>query len=213
MPMARLLPFFALWMLITVLLALSMESRAATDDTLQEASALLVQKFDARAQAVSLLVERNHPRTREILRLLQQGELYYRKRDDRLFVIGNHETGAPAVDLLDGSRIDIGKTRDFKRVTLNNQMRGQISQALAELGLKSEDPQRRASAVRELLGALDDETVAVLRNRIASEPVTEVRDLMTLALAIRDLGQETRRPGCWRSSASRARSNRRCAMR
>lgn len=186
-PLARPLPFFALWMLITLMLGLSLQARAAEDETLAQAGALLVQKFDQRADAVALLVERDHPRTQEILRLLQDGELYYRKDDDRLFVIKSAETGAEALDLLDGSAVTIEKKRDFKKVTLNNQMRNQISQALAEIGLKAEDPKRRAAAVRELLGALNEDTVSVLRNRIGNEPVAEVRELMVLALAIQDL--------------------------
>ncbi|GGO82086.1 branched-chain amino acid ABC transporter permease [Marinobacterium nitratireducens] len=186
-PLVRPLPFFALWMLIALLLGLSLQARAAEDETLAQVSALLVQKFDQRARGVALLVEQEHPRTEEILHLLKDGELYYRKDDDRLFIVRSADTGAEALDLLDGSAVIIEKKRDFRKVTLNNLMRGQISQALAELGLKAEDPERRAAAVRELLGALDPDTVAVLRNRIGDEPVTEVRELMAQALAIQDL--------------------------
>nr|WP_067291237.1 urea ABC transporter permease subunit UrtB [Marinobacterium profundum] len=184
----RLLPFIALWMLVTLVLTFSLDAKSAEKDgTLAEASALLVKKFDDKARAVALLVESAHPRTEEILSLIQEGELYYRKDDDRLFKIPVAETGAQAVDLLDASALTIEKTRDFKKVTLNNLMRGQIGLALAEIGLKSEDPAQREAAVRKLLGELSDESVAVLRKRIGAEPVAAVRDLIQVALAVNDL--------------------------
>ncbi|WP_051103949.1 urea ABC transporter permease subunit UrtB [Marinobacterium rhizophilum] len=184
----RLLPFFVLWMCVTVLLSLSLDARSAEkDEILAQVSALLVKKFDDKARAVALLVESGHPRTEEILRLIKDGELYYRKKDDRLFSIPLAETGAQATDLLDATAVVIEKTRDFKKVTLNNLMRGQIGLALAEIGLKSEDPKQREDAVRKLLGELSDESVAVLRKRIGAEPVSAVRELISIALAVNDL--------------------------
>ena len=187
-PVVRLLPFFALWMLVTVLLSLSLDARSAEQDSaLAHVSTLLVKNFDDKAKAVALLVDANHPRTEEILRLIQDGALYYRKNDDRLFSIASSEQGAEAIDLLDASVVTIEKTRDFKKVTLNNLMRGQIGLALAEIGLKSGDPRRREAAVRKLLGELSDESVAVLRKRIGAEPVSAVRELILVALALNDL--------------------------
>jgi urea transport system permease protein len=175
-------------MLVTVLLSFSLDARSAEQDpTLAHVSTLLVKKFDDKAKAVALLVDANHPRTEEILRLIQEGELYYRKNDDRLFSIASSAQGAEAIDLLDASVFTIEKTRDFKKVTLNNLMRGQIGLALAEIGLKSGDPNRREAAVRKLLGELSDESVAVLRKRIGAEPVSAVRELILVALALNDL--------------------------
>jgi urea transport system permease protein len=102
-------------MCVTVLLSLSLDARSAEkDETLAQASALLVKKFDDKARAVTQLVDSGHPRTEELLRLIHDGELFYSKKYDRLFSIPGADKGAQATDLLDATAVTIEKTRDFK---------------------------------------------------------------------------------------------------
>ncbi|BBB28371.1 urea transport system permease protein [Neptunomonas japonica JAMM 1380] len=142
--------------------------------------------FDNKSRGLDLLVETSHPRTSEILQLLSDSQLYYHKKDKRLFIITHYVTGKVAKDLQGNEQV-IKKKRDFKKVTLNNKMRGQINRIQAELGLNADNPQQREAAVRDLLKDITPGTVATLKTRFLIEESKNVREMINIALAINDL--------------------------
>jgi urea transport system permease protein len=156
-------------------------------DALDDASALLVSKsFDDKSKAIHLLADQQHDRTREILTLLMDSQLYYHRKDDILYIIPNHYTGAVATDL-SGNTVTIERKRDFKKVTINNNLRREISKVLAGLSLNAKDVSERESAVRDLLNDLSPDTVALLKERYVQEDNRTVKAVISVALAINDL--------------------------
>jgi urea transport system permease protein len=156
-------------------------------DALDDASALLVSKsFDDKSKAIHLLADQQHDRTREILTLLMDSQLYYHRKDDILYIIPNHDTGAVATDL-SGNTVTIERKRDFKKVTINNNLRREISKVLAGLSLNAKDASEREAAVRNLLNDLSPDTVALLKERYVQEDNRTVKAVISVALAINDL--------------------------
>ena len=156
-------------------------------DALDDASALLVSKsFDDKSKAIHLLADQQHDRTREILTLLMDSQLYYHRKDDILYIIPNHDTGAVATDL-SGNTVTIERKRDFKKVTINNNLRREISKVLAGLSLNAKDASERETAVRDLLNDLSPDTVTLLKERYVQEDNRTVKAVISVALAINDL--------------------------
>jgi urea transport system permease protein len=172
--------------LMMLIFAMGMAVNAHAD-ALDDASALLVSKsFDDKSKAIHLLADQQHDRTREILTLLMDSQLYYHRKDDILYIIPNHDTGAVATDL-SGNTVTIERKRDFKKVTINNNLRREISKVLAGLSLNAKDAGERESAVRDLLNDLSPDTVALLKERFVQEGNRTVKAVISVALAINDL--------------------------
>lgn len=159
----------------------------AIDDRLEEASQLLMaDNFDDKTRALYVLSESSHPRTSEILHLLSDSQLYFNKQEKLLYIITDYETGKSAKNLAGDEQV-ITKKRDFKKITLNNQMRREINRIQAELGLNANNPQQREAAVRDLLKDIAPDTVITLKARFAIEDSQKVREMINIALAINDL--------------------------
>jgi urea transport system permease protein len=162
-------------------------SMAATDAKLDEVSRLLMSKtFDDKSRALDVLVEQSHPRTAELLHLLLDSQLYYHKKEKQLYIIADYDTGKKAIGL-SGSEQVIKKNRDYKKIILNNNLRGEINRILAELGLNANDPQQRENAVRDLLKDITPDTVLTLKARFSIEESKKVREMIRIALAINDM--------------------------
>ncbi|MBV1788137.1 urea ABC transporter permease subunit UrtB [Marinobacterium sp. D7] len=153
----------------------------------QAAELLMSRGFDEKGQAIQLLADNNHPQTQLILTLLMDSRLYYNKEDDRLYQIDDYDSGKPAISITTGDRLVIEKKRDFKKITLNNQLRSQVRQIQAELGLKASDLSRRLAAVRAMLGSMDSDTLSLVRKAYAGEQSAAVREVMQVAIAIGEL--------------------------
>jgi len=147
---------------------------------------LMSNSFDDKSKALQLLASENHPDTQEVLALLGEGQLYYHKKDKQLFIIKDYDTGAEALGF-DGVVRTIDKKRDFKKVTLNNSLRGEITQIKAEVELHSANPETREVAIRDLMKDLSPSTIALLKTRFTQEPNAGVKSLIGTALAVNDL--------------------------
>ncbi|GGB92065.1 branched-chain amino acid ABC transporter permease [Marinobacterium zhoushanense] len=181
--------FGALCLLSLLLLLAPLRAMAASEEEVysQAAELLMSRGFDEKGQAIQLLAENDHPQTPQILTLLMDSRLYYNKDDDRLYQIDDYDRGKPAISIASGDQIVIEKKRDFKKITLNNQLRSQVRQIQAELGLKAADLSRRLAAVRAMLGSMDSETLSLMRKAYAEEQSAAVRDVMQIAIAIGEL--------------------------
>ena len=62
-----------------------------------------------------------------------------------------------------------------------------MSQIAGEMQLNADDPAQRRQAVRDLLGAMDADTAKLIRKHLAQEQSAEVRQIMSVALAIETL--------------------------
>ncbi|KEA61792.1 Urea ABC transporter, permease protein UrtB [Marinobacterium lacunae] len=176
-------------LLCLLFLLVPLRASAAGDEAVyNEAAKLLTSRsFDEKEQAIRLLADNNHPQTKQLMTLLMESRLYFNKKDDGLYQIDDYETDKPAISLLNNEPVAIEKKRDFKKITLNNQLRSLVRQIQAEIGLKSPDLSRRLAAVREMLGSMDEDALALIRKAYAKEDSATVREVMQIAIAIGEL--------------------------
>ena len=174
-----------LFLVLLFLTSFSLPTYAIND--LGKAGELLMSSsFDDKSEALQLLASENNPDTKEVLKLLGDGQLFYHKKDKQLFIIRNYDTGAEAINF-DGQSQVISRKRDYKKVTLNNALRGVITQLTAEMELNATDPGVREVAVRDLMKDLSPSTVSLLKTRFTQEQNAGVKALIGTALAVNDL--------------------------
>jgi urea transport system permease protein len=172
-----------------LLLCLASATQAAEietgDEQLDAAFALLLERdFAVKQQGVAALAASDHPQKTELLGGLLSGDLRYLRENSRLVWMRNQSDGRHAIDALTGE--DYGKqgSRSFKRLPINNAMRGKIGALLAELRLRDADPGVRLTAVDEMLDNSRPEHADLFARLLETEQDEQVRKAMQSAAAL-----------------------------
>ncbi|WP_299128370.1 urea ABC transporter permease subunit UrtB [uncultured Vibrio sp.] len=117
------------------------------------------------------------------------GNLYYfndkqSEQYKQLYLIQSIKTATSAQSVWDESSLSIENARQFKKVRVNNKLRGILRGEIASIGLNSSNPDVRYKAVLDLLGTKDSDIIDRLAVLRTSESEGKVAELMDLSLAI-----------------------------
>jgi len=160
----------------------------AADLPTESIESLLTQKkFQQKSEGIKQLAQSGHDSAERWLNLLLDGQVYYHKKSGRLITTEKLKSGASATYLFTGEVLEIAKKRDFKRVGINNKLRSQIRRELAALKISAPEAEKRLAAVEALLQKVTPESAALVRQHLADESDSEVREQMQLLLAIDQL--------------------------
>jgi urea transport system permease protein len=183
--MSRILASLLLLCLMSPAIAADIETG---DPALDAAFVLLLDRsFDVKQQGVDGLARSGHPRATELLRGLLEGELRYIKSNKRLVWMQERDGKRLAIDALTGEELGTFSKRKFRKLAINNAMRGQIRGRLAELELSSDDPAVRLVAVENLLANPEPSHAELFTRLLESETDPDVRDVMQQALSLAQL--------------------------
>jgi urea transport system permease protein len=133
------------------------------------------------------LTDTHDTRVRALLSALLEGNLYARSADDQVFITRAQGDDLILTDPLTGAAAGSVSADGFTRIGVNNQLRKTLHVALAQFDLSSPNIGLRREAVREMLRAVDAETVVALRARLAQEHDKGVRADIRDGLALADL--------------------------
>jgi urea transport system permease protein len=142
---------------------------------------------------IKQLSQTHDPRVKPLLDALLEGNLYARTSDSQVFIgsSAGEETSAgdqlKLTDALTGAAAGSASAEDFTRIGVNNQLRKLLHVALAQFDLSSPSTATRLEAVREMLRAVDDDTVVALKARLAVEKNAGVKAEIRDGLALADL--------------------------
>ncbi|MCG8612796.1 MAG: urea ABC transporter permease subunit UrtB [Pseudomonadales bacterium] len=140
-------------------------------------------------QGVTLLSNSGDERVPKVLKHLLEGQLYRNRDTDQVVYITKEDEDLVWVVPVaqDDAEPQSAKDRRVKRVGVNNRLRSMIRTTLAGINLKHPEAEKRAAAIRELLGDLDEDTLAILKKRETVETDEYVSTLIATALALADL--------------------------
>jgi urea transport system permease protein len=175
--------------------AQDLPARPATDlaATLAE---LASADFSRKNEIVQQLVALGHTSTREILTAFLEDRLVATAAADDgvarkiVIVAPGQDESLAEVAVLDPVTLEAagtGPRTGFERITTNNGLRRALRGAIAQFSLSSPDAAIRVTAVKEMLRSIDDDGIALLRDRLAMETDKAVRKQINLALAMADL--------------------------
>jgi len=143
--------------------------------------------FSDKQALIRQLTQSHDPRIRSVLSALLEGNLYSRTSDNRVFITEADGDNLKLIDPATGTPGGTVPPDGYSKVNLNNSLRKALRVALAQFDLNSPDAGTRLTAVREMLRAVDDETVTTLRAHLPQESDGRVKREILDALALADL--------------------------
>ena len=143
--------------------------------------------FSDKQLLIKRLAQLHGPSIRAILNSLLEGTLYARSSDHQLFITVADGEMLQLTDPVTGAGAGTAPTDGFSKIGVNNQLRKTLRVALGQLDLSSEDAGVRLAAVREMLRAVDADTIVALRARLAQETDAAVKREIRDGLALADL--------------------------
>ncbi len=169
---------------------------AGLDDSLQSSFGLLVSKsFSDKAAAIRDIAASRNPHSIRILSSLLDGNLYFHKKNQSMILVSATTTKEYEIfDLLTGKLIETKNKKElrkrYKKVVINNKLRGLLNEKLATLTIFSEDKSTRLTSVRNILKTLNPSAVKLLRDAITQEKDQDVKELMRICIAVFDARSE-----------------------
>jgi urea transport system permease protein len=156
--------------------------------------ALKAASYADKQTLIRQMVELHDPRVRAVLQAMLDGELYSRISDDQLFIAAAPGTasntagaGLSLTDPLTGATAGSASADDLSKIGVNNQLRKALRVALAQYDLSSAVEGVRLDAVREILRAVDPQSIAALRLRLKVENKAAVKREIRAGLALAEL--------------------------
>ncbi|KAB0304476.1 urea ABC transporter permease subunit UrtB [Vibrio fortis] len=175
------------------LLLLVVSAQFAWADVSDNASftkALVGKKTSEKESAIEWLIA-SQPEgvAKPLLTSWLNGTLYYvsdRKSDyyKQLYLIEGVKTATQAQSAWSNKALAIESTKQFKKVRVNNKLRGILRIEIASMGLNSEDSDVRYQSVNNLLGTKDRAIIERIELMQPSEENDRVADIMALLLAV-----------------------------
>ncbi|UPR46966.1 urea ABC transporter permease subunit UrtB [Vibrio cyclitrophicus] len=175
------------------LLLMAVSAQLAFAGITDEASftkALVGKKTSDKELAIDWVIEsQTEDVSKPILDGWLNGNLYYfndkqSEQYKQLYLIQSIKTATSAQSVWDESSLSIENARQFKKVRVNNKLRGILRGEIASIGLNSSNPDIRYKAVLDLLGTKDSDIIDRLAVLKTSESDGKVAELMDLSLAI-----------------------------
>ncbi|MGR5389701.1 urea ABC transporter permease subunit UrtB [Vibrio crassostreae] len=175
------------------LLLMAVSAQLAFAGITDEASftkALVGKKTSDKELAIDWVIEtQTEDVSKPILDGWLNGNLYYfndkqSEQYKQLYLIQSIKTATSAQSVWDESSLSIENARQFKKVRVNNKLRGILRGEIASIGLNSNNPDVRDKAVLDLLGTKDSDIIDRLAVLRTSESEGKVAELMDLSLAI-----------------------------
>ena len=139
------------------------------------------------------LLEADHASVAPVLTALLEGRLFVREQDQQVLLVESTDDGLDQYTLVDPVSLDPAGSASpdqLSRVVTNNRLRRFLRTTVPRFSLSSPDAEVRLDAARQLLRALDTETVALLRDHGRQETDSRVLYEVNTALALAALDDE-----------------------
>jgi urea transport system permease protein len=176
------------WLLLAIVVLARPVAAQSPDATMVDTIAALSDASYADKEAIaSRLVDTGHPRVRDVLVALLEDRLYVRQQDRKIFIVKSADDGSAPLALVDPiTAADAGTAPadGLTRIGTNNRLRRVLKTAVARFDLAGPDPAVRLEAVQEMLRALDESSIALLRQRVQVETDRRVKDEIDIGLAL-----------------------------
>ena len=128
-----------------------------------------------------------HPSVAAVLTALLDGLVFVRDQDTQVFLVESVAENLVEYRLLDPASLAVAGSAppdQLSRVITNNRLRRYLRTTVSRFPLSNPDPEIRLDATHQLLRALDDEAIALLREHAADETDSRVQHEIETALAI-----------------------------
>ena len=127
-----------------LLFGLPLPALAESQADFESALELLSERsYDTKSEAVRKIVSSGHEQARAVLNAMLGGDLYTRKKEKDLVIAVKEGAEYRMTAVVTCEDLGLVKKRSMKKVSINNQLRGQLRGALALLNLDNPDAGER----------------------------------------------------------------------
>ncbi|MEP4100378.1 urea ABC transporter permease subunit UrtB, partial [Paraglaciecola sp.] len=125
---------------------------------------------------------------RTILQVMLEGDLYYVKANKQLVQAQKSENKLYTLTpIMSDETLAAVKKSKISKVKTNNRLRSTIRSLIAKINLTDDDKAIRLQAVQQLLNSPTKESTATISELIDNEQDKEVRELMSVTMALQQL--------------------------
>jgi urea transport system permease protein len=177
-----------LWLLLAVLsVAFPALGQSPDAGFLAALGELREASFPDKEKVVERLSESGHASARWVLAAWLDDRLCVRQGDQKIFIVKSTDDSVASFHLVDPVSLrDAGSAprEDLTKIGTNNHLRRQLKIAVARFDLSSSNTTVRLAAVQQMLRALDEASVALLRKRVGFETDAAVKAEIETGLAL-----------------------------
>ncbi len=165
------------------------EEIEVSEDPVKSSFKLLTSKsFKDKTTAINLIADSGNPIATEVLSALLEGNVYYHKKNKDIVLIiestpKNYDIKNPITDTVLASKTKKELKKAYRKVGINNKLRGLLNEKIATLTIFSDDKRMRLSATRNMLKNPSPSTLELLRGAVLEEKDAEVKELMNVCIA------------------------------
>ncbi|MBU2872256.1 urea ABC transporter permease subunit UrtB [Colwellia sp. E2M01] len=161
----------------------------ATDPILTElVSKLPATKLKKMLPLVEQIAAIKDDRTRNVLELMLNGDLYYLKADKTVVsALKNDDSLYALKNVLTDESLSPVKKSKIRKVRTNNSLRGDIRSFIAKIDLTDKNKDVRIQAVKQLLDNPSASGLEAVQSLISQEKDKDVRELMNVTLLLNQL--------------------------
>lgn len=178
---------------LILLLVISGFSQAQTESPPTTALEPLIQqlpttKLRQMEPLVKQIAEVKHAKTRTLLQVMLEGDLYYVKANKQLVQAQKSENRLYSLTpIMSDETLAAVKKSKISKVKTNNRLRSTIRSLIAKIDLTDDDKAVRLQAVQQLLNSPTKESTATISELIDNEQDKEVSELMSVTMALQQL--------------------------
>ena len=179
------------WLLFLLLVlwgARVADAQSSTDATfLSTLGELREAAFVDKEAIIDKLSQSGHPSIHAVLTAFLEDRLYFRNEDQKVFLVKTTEGDLASFDLIDPVSLKNAGAEvpdKLTKIGTNNRLRRVLRTSVARFGLSSPDLSVRLEAVRDMMRALDNANVDLLRERKNIETDSAVRKEIDTGLAL-----------------------------
>jgi urea transport system permease protein len=185
-----LIKFAALFLSALVFASVAAVASAQASETLPGLTLLSEKSASKRAKGIEQLADSGHPSAAAILNAMAEGDLYFRKRDNQLFIVKGLGDAFVLIDPVSLDEVGSASGKELKKVRVNNKLRRLIRGFLGGLNLTHSDAKVRLEAASNLLKNPDPGQRTILMKALEKEGDDSVVRAMSLAIAAIDIRPE-----------------------
>lgn len=174
----------SLYRLFFVVVAGLIAFSAWASDSLENSfKALPDASFSEKSQIFNDIANSGSGQGLKILQAIYEGNLFYIKKNDQIVYATKSDKGYTTVDVLTGEPAGDYKKRKVKKISINNSLRGELTQLIAGFKLASNNPEDRIQAARDMINNPSTDLLPLLEKALEEEVVSNVRGVLEIARA------------------------------
>ena len=119
---------------------------------------------------------------------LLNGQLYLRKSDQEIVKVVIDQKGMLIEeDLFSNDKRPIEFISEYKKIRTNNRLRAQLREIISRLGMRSQDYEKRKSAIANMIGKFQEKDIDLLQELKKREEDQSILEIIKFAIALNEV--------------------------